>query len=420
MMKMMNVYRQTGESVNTWVLCMLCLCAFWFAGAGCPAYAQNQAIQMASEYQQAQQLLAQSNFEGAVGALQGLLSNSQLAASARVEIGNIRMRQAESEMSQALSHYSEAATSMSDGLKAGGVKGPDAPRILYDLGRIYEERLMDYPKAIDIYNRIVSNYPNFMSIDKVLYHLALSYERTGKLDDAAKMYKEVVSKHQYSSFFQEAQNRMKLLAPGTSQGEAAIEVQENLAEGARNDAQSAQANMDLAAMLAKQGDYAKAIEAYKKAAAEAPNQDMARDAYRLMASMMDEKQKDYKGAAATLEEMMQKFPDAPGNDQSLYKLGRIYEENLTNYKTRVIDGNVRYRKDDEGAKKAIDYYDRLTEKFPDADVSAEAYLRKGDLYRTQLKDEEEAKKQYGEFIKRYPDHPEAEKVRERLKQLENE
>jgi|GEM_PF-877910 len=416
----MNVYLQAGNKVKKWALCALVSCAFWSAGAMIPAYSQSQAIQMSTEYQQAQQLMAQSNFEGAIGALQGLLSNPQLAASARVEIGNIRMRQAENEMSQSLSHYSEAATNMSEGLKAGGVKGPDAPRILYDLGRIYEERLMDYPKAVDVYSRVVANYPNFMSIDKVIYHLALSYERTGKLDEAARMYKEVVSKHQYSSFFQEAQSRMKVLAPGTSQGAAAIEVQENLAEGARSDTQSAQANMDLAAMLAKQGDYAKAIDAYKKAAAEATNQDMARDAYRLMASLMDEKQKDYKSAAAVLEEMIQKFPDAPGSDQSLYKLGRIYEENLTNYKTRVIDGSVRYRKDDEGAKKAIDYYDRLTEKFPDADVSAEAYLRKGDLYRTQLKDEEESKKQYTEFIKRYPDHPEAEKVRERLKQFENE
>ncbi|MBP7635833.1 tetratricopeptide repeat protein [Candidatus Ozemobacteraceae bacterium] len=392
----------------------------WAAGASVPVAAQNTAIQMTGEYQQAQQLLAQSDFDGAIGALQNLFSNRELAAAARIEIGTIRMRQAETEMSQALGHFLDAATNMAEGVKAGGAKGPDSPRILYDLGRVYEERLNDYPKAIDAYSRVLSEYPNFMSIDKVVYHLAFSYERIGKFEDAARMYRELVEKHQYSSFFREAQKRMKSLAPGTGQGVAAIEAQENIADDAQSEAQSAQANMDLAAMQAKQGNYSKAIEAYKKVIADSPNSDQARDAYRLMASMMDEKQKDYKNAAATLEEMMQKFPDAPNTEQSLFKLGRIYEENLTDYKTRVVDGTVRYRKNDEGARKAIDYYDRLTERYPDADVSAEALMRKGDLYRTQLKDPDEAKKQYAEFLKRFPDHAEAEQVRERLNQLESD
>ncbi len=402
------------------VAALIAVCSIWPAGVGAPAAAQNAAIQMAGEYQQAQQLLAQSDFDGAIGALQGLFSNPDLAAAARVEIGTIRMRQAENEMSQALGHFLDAATNMSEGVKAGGVKGPDSPRIMYDLGRVYEERLNDYPKAIDAYSRILSDYPNFMSIDKVIYHLAFSYERLGKFEDAARMYRELVEKHQYSSFFREAQKRMKALAPGTGQGVAAIEAQENLAEGAQSETQSAQANMDLAAMQAKQGNYSKAIEAYKKVIADSPNSDQARDAYRLMANMMDEKQKDYKNAAATLEEMMQKFPDAPNTEQSLFKLGRIYEENLTDYKTRVVDGTVRYRKNDEGARKAIDYYDRLTERYPDADVSADALMRKGDLYRTQLKDADEAKKQYAEFLKRFPDHAEADNVRERLNQLESD
>ncbi|HOY68264.1 MAG TPA: tetratricopeptide repeat protein [Candidatus Ozemobacteraceae bacterium] len=384
-----------------------------------PARAQ-QAIQMTSEYQQAQQQLAQSDFEGAIVTLQGLLSNSQTVAAAQVEIGSIRMRQAENEMSQALAHFSDAATSLSQGIKGNGAKGPDAARIMYDLGRIYEERLNDYPKAADMYNRVITSYPNFMSIDKVVYHLGTTYERLGKREEAAKMFGDIVTKYPYSSFFQESQRRMKNLAPGTGQAAAAIEAQEGLVDGARSDSQSAQANMDLGAMHARQGNYAKAVEAYKKAAAEATSPEMARDAYRQMASLMDEKQKDYKGAAAALEELIQKYPDAQGTEDSMFRLGRIYEENLTNYKTRVIDGNVRYRKDDESARKAIEYYDRLTERFPDADVSADAYLRKGELYRTQLKDTDEARKQYSEFLKRYPDHAEADTARERLKQLENE
>jgi len=86
----------------------------------------------------------------------------------------------------------------------------------------------------------------------------------------------------------------------------------------------------------------------------------------------------------------------------------------------VVDGKIQYKKDVGNTMKAIEYYDKLTEKFPDADVSADAYLRKGDLYKETLKDPDEAKKQFEEFLRRFPDHPQADSVREKLKQLENE
>jgi len=378
----------------------------------------GQGIQMTPEYQQSRQLLSQGNYEGAISILQPLLGQSNYSATARIEIGNVRQRQAEAEMSQALNHFNEAANYFFEGIEKGGLKGPEAPKVLYDLGRIYEERLNDFVKAAEMYNRLVSGYPTFLSIDKAVYHLAACQEKLGKISEAAASYREIVSKYPYSAFFQVAQNRMKNLSPGTDQGKAAIEAQEGIVDEAKGDIQSAQASMDLAAMLAKQGDYKKAVESYRKVISDAPNSDLARDAYKRMAALQDEKEKDYKGAAATLEEMTQKFPDAPGADQNLFRLGRIYEQDMQEYKTRVVDGQVRYRKDDENTRKALDYYNKVTEKYPDADVSADAFLRKGEIYMKQLKDPEEAKKEYQEFLKRFPDHPEADKIREKLDKLD--
>ncbi len=380
----------------------------------------GQAIQMTAEFQQSRQLLAQSDFEGAINALQPLLQQPALAAAAQIEMGGIRQRQAENEMSKALSHFSEAAHYLSQGAQAGGLSEAEQPKVLYDLGRIFEERLSDYPKAAEAYLQVVQGFPNFLSIDKATYRLAACYEKMNRTEEAAGWYRDLVAKYPYSSYFQAAQSRMKSLAPGTAGAKAAIEVQEGIVDSARSDLQGARAQLDLAAMYARNGNSKQAIEEYRKVIAEAPSNELVAEAYRKMISLLDEKEKDYKGAAEAIEEMLARFPDAPGNDKNLMRLGKIYEKDLETYRTRVIDGQVRYRKDVDNTLKAIEYYDHLTERYPDADTSADAFVRKGDLYLETMKDPDEAKKQYQEFLRRFPDHPQSDSVREKLKAIERD
>ena len=383
-------------------------------------WAASSGIQMTSEYQQAQQQMAGGSYEAAIGVLQPLLGNPQYSGAARVEIGKIRQRQAEVEMSQALGHFNEAATFFNEGIENGAIQGPEAAKVLYDLAKIYDDRLNDFPRAADMYGRVVQNHPTFLSIDKAVFGLASCQEKTGNVEEAAKWYQEIVVKYPYSSFFQTAQHRMKKLAPGTQSAKGAIEAQQGVVEGARTETQAAKATLDLAAMHASQGDYKKAIEEYRKIANDPSNPELARQAYTRMASLMDEKEKDYKGAAEALEEMVNKFPNEPGTEKNLLKLGRIYEENLQSLKTRESgDGTVLYKKSTENVRKAIEYYDKVTENYPDADVSADAYLRKGQLFEGRLKDTDEAIKQYKEYLRKFPDHEEAEKIRSKVKKLES-
>ncbi|MFZ2959326.1 MAG: tetratricopeptide repeat protein [Candidatus Ozemobacteraceae bacterium] len=401
-----SIFRSAGRATLTLVLCAL------------PFACLGGEIQGTTEYQQAQQAFTQMNYEAAVTALQPLLSNPQTAAEAKIEIGRARQKQAESELSQSLTHFNDAANSYAQGIEEGGLKGPEGPKILYDVGRIYEERVYNYAKAAEIYEKIMTNHPTFLSIDKVAFNLAGCYEKTGRPADAARMFKDIVTKYPYSTYFQIAQGRMRALAGGTGIGKEAIEAQEGIVEGARTDGQQAKAQLDLAAMHASQGDNKKAIEEYKKIIADVPGSDAARDAASRMANLLD-KEKDYKGAAAALEDVVNKFPNDPGNEKNLMKLGRLYEDNISDLKTRTRDGQVLKKEGNDNIIKAIEYYDRINESYPDADVSADALLRKGDLYRTRLKDEDEAKKSYQDFLKRFPDHAEAESVRERLKKIES-
>jgi tetratricopeptide (TPR) repeat protein len=374
-------------------------------------------IQLTPEYMKCTQLLGEGNITGAVEALNPLLA-TEFEAQAKVEIGSILKRQAETLHSQAIAQFQEAATNLSEGILSGGLEGNEAAKALYELGLLYEQRLNNVDGAIRMYQNLLENHPGFLSADKVTFQLAACLEKTGKIEQAAGLYRDLVVKYPYSAFFATADQKMKSLSPGTKEAGAAIQVQEGVVEDAKSDEQAAKASQELAVMYEQSGDYRKAIEEYRKVAADSSSPEMARNAYQKLAGLLDEKERDYRGAAEVLEEMVNKFPNEPDSEQNLFKLGRIYEENLEDKKVRVRDNQVLYKVDDGNVRKAIEYYDRLTETAPDADISADAFLRKGELYETRLKEADLAREQYQNFLSRFPDHPKAEHVKEKLKNLE--
>lgn len=375
-----------------------------------------QPIQSTTQYQQSRQLLAQGKYQQAVDVMKKLISDPKYQVEAMVEAGKIQIRQAENEMSSALAHFSEAANAISAGIKSGKLKGPDVSKTLYDLGRIYEERLKNYFEAAKVYEQLIAEHPDFMSIDKIYFHLATCYEEMNMNDKAVENYTKIVEDYQYSTFFKVAQAKMKSLAVGTSNEKKAIEAQENLVDDTQTLAEEAQANLDLGDMKAEAGDYSQAEDAYRKAT-QSDNPDTAVKAYRKLIDMMNEKEKNYDDAAKAVEELTTKYPDYPGNEEYVYKLGRIYETDLTDLKTRVVDGRVLYRKSPENIEKAINYYNIVTEKYPDADVCADAYLRKGELYEKDLNEYDKARQSYEDFLQNFPQRPEANEVRQKLKSL---
>jgi len=383
----------------------------------CCNLAEAQPVQSTPEYQKAMQLLAQGTYEQAIEELRTLLGNGKFHSPAMVEIGKIRIKQAEAEMSNALAHFSEAADMLNSGIMSGGVTGPELPKTLYDLARVYEERIKNYVMASEIYNKIIEEHPAFLAIDKVYYNLATCQEAMGMYEQAATNYKKIVTDYGYSTYFQAAQEKMKKLSIGTGAQEGAIVAQTEIAADAK-DEQEIKANMDLGDMHAESGNFKEAANAYRKAISASTDPDDAISGYRKLIGMLDEKEKDYQGAAKALEEMLQRFPDAPGGEDLVYRLGRIYEQDMDSMKTQVIDGKVRYRKSSENVEKAIDYYNSVTEKYPDADVSADAFLRKGELYEKELKDYDKARASYQEFLRKFPGHSEADSVRQKLEDIE--
>ena len=228
-----------------------------------------QAIQGTTEYQAAMQCLGQGKYEQAFQIISPLIQNGRYRAAALVEMGRIRLKQAESEMTYAMSHFSEAADYMNGGLASNGVSSSEIPKALFDLGVIYSDKLKNYVQAQDCYNRIIEEYPTYIAIDKVYYNLALCEESMGMFDDAASHYQKIVDNYSYSTFFASAQEKMRTISRGTSSAEAAIEAQENYAESKEYSKEGGKANIDLGDMQAEAGKYKQAISSYKKAVRDA-------------------------------------------------------------------------------------------------------------------------------------------------------
>lgn len=381
---------------------------------------QKAIIHLTPEYQNAREMINRGEYESAINALQSLLTQPQFSAAAMIEIGMLRQKQAENEYSKAMMHFQEAARYLENVVKSTNISDSEKQRILYDLGKIYDEHLKDYEKAVNALAELVANYPQFISIDKAVYRLASCYEKIGDISEAAKWYKEIVDRYPYSTYFQIAQSKMKNLSPSKQFLKSAIETQERIVETATDELQSAKATLDLANMHMKAGNYRQAVEEYKKVINDSPNSELALEAYKSIITLLDEKSKDYKEAANAIEELVTKYPDLPELDKYLLRLGQIYEKDLETYKTRVVDGVVRYKKDKENIEKAIEYYNKVTEKYPDSDSAAEAYIRKGEIYLESLKDTQEAKRQFQEFLRKFPDHPQAASIRERIMKLDQE
>jgi tetratricopeptide (TPR) repeat protein len=379
-----------------------------------PAFTQ---IQTTSEFQEAMRALSTGEYNNAVTSLEQLLKTSH-RDNAYIELGKIKQRQAESELSAALNHFYEAAEMLSLGLSSGAVKGPEVPKLLYDLGNIYEERLKDYPKAIETYQQIIDNYPTFMTIDKVYYNIAGTYELVGKYEEASEYYSIIVSDFSYSTYFSTAQEKMKKLSIGTKTQDSAIDIQENIAYEADSETEM-QANIDLGDMQADAGQYKRAASSYRNALRAAEYPEDAIDIYRKLVSILEEKLKDYNGATAAIEEMLSRYPNVQGGEDLVYRLGRMYESDLDNMKKTVdSSGNVRYRKSRENLTKAADYYSKVINNYPYSDAAADAYLRQGEIYGKELWEYGKARRAYESFLRNFPDHSEASSVRRKLEELE--
>jgi len=68
----------------------------------------------------------------------------------------------------------------------------DAPAYLAAMGNLYRQKLVDYEKAEQCYQRLLKDYPDWDGSRVVYMQLATCYERLGKREDALSVYKQML------------------------------------------------------------------------------------------------------------------------------------------------------------------------------------------------------------------------------------
>ena len=102
---------------------------------------------------------------------------------------------------------------------------------------------------------------------------------------------------------------------------------------------------------------------------------------------------DVRGAVASYEKLAEEFPESPAASEALYDIGRIYQNKL--------DKNV---EPDASLRKAIEYFQKIIEKYPHSKEAPTALFMTGFIQANELKNYDEARKSYNQFLKNYPQH----------------
>ena len=104
-------------------------------------------------------------------------------------------------------------------------------------------------------------------------------------------------------------------------------------------------------------------------------------------------------SAKVMEKMLSVYKESPNTDETLYKLGEIYANNLKDF------------------EKSVDMLQKILTDYPESDYTVQASFMIGYRYANDIKDFDQAKKTYEQFLKQWPDHELASSVQWELEHM---
>lgn len=127
--------------------------------------------------------------------------------------------------------------------------------------------------------------------------------------------------------------------------------------------------------------------------------------------LFDKAQKDlsenkYQEAVAGFEKLADEVPRSDFAPQALFECAKIYHMELIENISK-----------EESLKKAVEYYKRIYEGYPDFKESPSSMMMSGFILANELNQAEPAKKIYEEFLMKYPESPLAGSVKLELESI---
>ncbi|HOT96405.1 MAG TPA: tetratricopeptide repeat protein [bacterium] len=112
-----------------------------------------------------------------------------------------------------------------------------------------------------------------------------------------------------------------------------------------------------------------------------------------------ESREQWKQAVEMYARLVKAFPKSPRADETLYRLGVLYANNLKDY------------------QQSVDAYKQLIRKYPKSNYVIQSSFMIGYRYANDIKDYDNAKKYYQEFLQKWPNHELASSVKWELEHL---
>lgn len=106
--------------------------------------------------------------------------------------------------------YDEAISNYNQYLEKYGSKGSYSLQSSVSLGYIYEAK-EDYQKAIDIFQKVIDDYPDYLLRDTIFMELGRCYEDSKEWDRAKESYQKVVMIFSDSPMLKDAQQKLEAL-----------------------------------------------------------------------------------------------------------------------------------------------------------------------------------------------------------------
>lgn len=120
----------------------------------------------------------------------------------------------------------------------------------------------------------------------------------------------------------------------------------------------------------------------------------------LRANALDfENREQWPQAAQMYERLVKAYPKSKQAEETLYRLGVIYANNIKDF------------------SKSVDAYSRLVKKYPQSDYVIQASFMIGYRYANDIQDLKRAQSAYEDFLKKWPNHELAASVRWELDHL---
>lgn len=117
-------------------------------------------------------------------------------------------------------------------------------------------------------------------------------------------------------------------------------------------------------------------------------------------------EENYNEALVEFESIINEYPEGKYAERAYFEIGKLYHAK-----------KIKSVTEKESLKKAVEYYNKMHELYPDSPNSPNAMFMVGFIYANDLKDYDAAKKAYTDFMEKYPESELVFSAREELNNI---